>query len=463
MVSDCGWLSLLPPLMAIALALTSRQVHLSLLAGLWLGTTLLAGWNPMIGATDALGQLVDVLTDPGNAGLMLFILLAGGLIALVRDSGGVDGFADWMVRRRWVRSARSAQVISILLGVCIFIESSITCLVTGAVSRPLYDRFGVSRAKLAYACDATSAPICMLLPLNAWGAVILGLLAQEGVKKPVAVLLAAIPLNFYAVAALALVVIVATTGWNIGPMRRAERRQAPLASAAQGLQSTAHGSPARPRAYNLLLPIVVTIAVVPLGLVITGKGHLTEGSGSTSVLWGVCAGIAVAMIIYRAQGIVSFTQATEIVIKGVQELVAVGGIMLLALALSSICRKLGTGPWVAQTVSPWLGPATVAPLVFLAGAVVSFSTGTSFGTFAILMPIAVPLAQDAGASLALTTAAVMGGGVFGDHCSPISDTTVLSSLSAGCDHVEHVLTQLPYALIGGVIATVCYALVGLLG
>jgi len=170
----------------------------------------------------------------------------------------------------------------------------------------------------------------------------------------------------------------------------------------------------------------------------------------------------VAMISYRLQGLFDFGELTELTIKGFRELVGLAAILALALALGGVCRALGTGPWVAHSVAPFITPATVAPLIFLTGAVVAFSTGSSWGTFAILFPIAIPMASAVGASVALTTAAVMGGGVFGDHCSPISDTTVISSLSAGVDHIEHVVTQIPYALIGGVAATLLYFLAGLL-
>lgn len=458
---DYGWLSLLPPMLAIALSLRTRQVHLSLMAGVWVGTTILAGWSPLAGASGALEQVVDVVVDRGNARTLLFTLVVGSLIVLLKQSGGVTGFADWMVRRGWVRGRVSAQLISAMLGIAIFIESNITCLITGTVSRPLYDRVGLSRAKLAYICDSTSAPICMLIPLNAWGALLLGLLAAEGVDDPLATLIAALPLNFYALLAIGTVFAVALSGRDFGPMARAEE----LARAGHGSRAAAvdleDDSPERGRhAYNLIVPVVVTVAVVPWVLYLTGDGDWTRGSGSTAVLWGVSAGVLVAMVMYRAQGLFDSVQLANLAVKGMQELVPVAGILALALAIGGVCRDLGTGPFVANTVAPWIGAATVAPLVFLAGCVIAFSTGSSWGTFAILTPIAVPLAMQLGASVPLTVGAVMGGGIFGDHCSPISDTTVVSSMSAGCDHIEHVSTQLPYALAGGIAATILYAIVG---
>ena len=470
MPADFGVLSLLPPLVAIALALLTRQVHLSLFSGIWLGATLLSAYNPISGAAGAIEHVVAVLNDHDDAEVLLFTLAVGALIALMRDSGGVKGFADWMVQRGWVRGPRSAQLISAGLGISIFIESNITCLITGTVSRPLYDRVGSSRAKLAYVCDSTSAPICVLIPLNAWGAMIIGLLATQGVDDPLGVLIAAVPLNFYALLAILLVFVVAVTGWEIGPMRAAEARARAGPGGSDAGELPRHpdlppvvGGPQGGKGehpLNLLLPIVATVTMMPVVLYITGDGNWQAGSGSTAVLWAVSFGLLVAMVSYRLQGLFSIVELVERAIKGCQELLGVAAILALALALGDICNELGTGPWVAAAVEPWLGAATVAPLVFLTGCAISFSTGSSWGTFAILMPIAIPMATAIGTPLALATAAVMGGGIFGDHCSPISDTTVISSLSAGVDHIEHVTTQLPYALIAGVGATLLYLVAG---
>ncbi len=473
LMSDYGWLSILPPVLAIAMALRTRQVYMSLFGGILLGTTMLAGWNLLAGMALAIEQLVLVLNDHDNAEVLLFTLIVGALIVLMRESGGVNGFANWMVARGWVRGPVSAQLISIFVGISIFIESNITCLITGAVSRPLYDRVKLSRAKLAYMCDSTSAPICILIPLNAWGAYVLVLLTAEGVENPVRTLVAAVPLNFYAISALAIVFFVAIARWNIGPMRRSEEAALQGHSGAlvsdeealsEALRTGPDGGREGPpeRAINLVLPVIVTVLFMPLSLWITGDGNILNGAGSTSVLWSVSAGVAVAMISYRLQGLFDFGELSELTIRGFRELVGLAAILALALALGAVCRALGTGPWVANSVAPWITPATVAPLIFLTGAVVAFSTGSSWGTFAILFPIAIPMATAVDASLALTTAAVMGGGVFGDHCSPISDTTVISSLSAGVDHIEHVVTQIPYALIGGVFATLLYFLAGML-
>jgi Na+/H+ antiporter NhaC len=331
-------------------------------------------------------------------------------------------------------------------------------------------------------CDSTSAPICILIPLNAWGAYVLTLLAAEGLD-PLPNLIAAVPLNFYALVAIGLVFVVAVGGWNVGPMKQSEQRAhdgdngaLPEQSAALNELTGEHraeGDEIPERAINLMLPVITTITMMIVGLWVTGAGltdagiertlleRILAGSGSLSVLWAVSSGVAVSMILAKVQGFYTFPQMAELVIVGFRELIGVATILALALAIGAVCRLLGTGPWVAATVSPWINPVTAAPLVFVASAFIAFSTGTSWGTWAIMFPIAMPVAATLGASVPLMTGAVLGGGVFGDHCSPISDTTVVSSLSAGVDHIEHVVTQIPYALIGGAIATALYFVAGL--
>ena len=482
-MTEYGWLSLIPPVTAIVLALWTRQVYLALFTGVLLGTTIIAGFNPIVGAAGSVEQIILVVTNRGNAEVLLFTLVVGALIVMMRETGGVNGFANFMVSRGWVRGPVSAQLLSVVVGTSIFIESNITCLITGAVSRPLYDRVKLSRAKLAYVCDSTSAPICILIPLNAWGAYVLTLLAAEGLD-PLPTLIAAVPLNFYAVLAIAIVVVVAVTGWNIGPMRQSERKaldgdNGALPEQAVSLsdftnEHRAEGEEIPERAVNLVAPVVTTVVMMIVGLWVTGAGltdagverslleRVLAGSGSLSVLWAVSSGVAVSMALAKLQGFYTFPQMAELVVVGFRELIGVATILALALAIGAVCRELGTGPWVAATVSPWINAVTAAPLVFIASGFIAFSTGTSWGTWAIMFPIAIPVAATLGASVPLMTAAVLGGGVFGDHCSPISDTTVVSSLSAGVDHIEHVVTQIPYALVGGTAAMILYFVAGLM-
>ena len=284
---DYGALSLLPPLLAIALAVYTREVYLSLAAGIWLGWTIVESWNPLAGAARAVNETIAVLGDPGNARILLFTFMVGSLIAIVGSNGGVDGFVAWVERRRWVTDGRRAQLLAWLIGLVIFIESNITILVTGSVCRPLFDRFRVSREKLAYLADSTSAPICILIPFNAWGGYILGLLAALGVAAPMGVFVAAIPLNFYALAAVLLAGATAAFGLDWGPMRAAEERTragelhwehaGALADPEEIAPPAAPGIPRRP--INLILPVAAMVLSMPVGMYITGSGTMAAGRG----------------------------------------------------------------------------------------------------------------------------------------------------------------------------------------
>ncbi len=466
-----SWISLLPPLLAIALAIGTRQVYLSLAAGVWLGYTILAGWNPLTGLGDAIQACVDVMADAGNSRVLLFTLVIGALIATVEVLGGVRGFVNWVETRGLVTDPRGARLLAFATGVVIFIESNITVLIAGAVARPLFDRHNRSREMLAYIIDSTSAAVCILIPLNAWGAYVLVLLAESGgVENPLGLFISAIPLNFYAIAAVLLAGFVATTGWAVGPMKRAEERAAsglrfdegaePMVDEAALIPEPVGTIP--PRAFNMLLPLGAMVLMMPLALLITGDGDLREGSGSTSVLWAVLTGLAIAWILALAQKAIQVEKLTSVGLKGAGGMLGMALILLLALALGGVARELGAGLYVAGIVADRLHPAVLLPLVFVTGAFVSFSTGTSWGTFAIMVPIAVPAAAAMGLPLAPFLAAALAGGIFGDHASPISDTTIMSSLAAATDHIAHVRTQLPYALLASGVAVIGFFVTGML-
>jgi Na+/H+ antiporter NhaC len=467
-MSDPTWISVLPPVLAIVLAIWTRQVYLSLAGGLWLGWTILDGWNPIAGMGGAVQGAVAVFQDEGNTRAILFTIVIGALIATVEASGGVRGFVAYLERRQWVTDAKRSQLLAFLTGCVIFIESNITVLVSGAVARPLCDRYRCSREKLAYIIDSTSAPICILIPMNAWGAYNLGILEGLGVPDPLTVFLEAVLLNFYAIVAILLVLAVILWGIDIGPMRKAEERTrggemlwpgaTPMID--EEILSPTPNERIEPRAYNMFLPIAAMVAFMPVGLLITGDGDLLAGSGSTSVLWSVLVGLGTAWVLLLAQKAYTTDELVKIGLKGAGGLVPLALILLLAIALGSVARELGTGEYVAQVTSGLLPPYVFLPLVFGVSAVIAFSTGTSWGTFAIMLPIAVPAAMTLGLPAAPFVAASLSGGIFGDHCSPISDTTIISSMAAATDHIDHVRTQLPYALVGGAIAAVCFAALG---
>ncbi len=463
-------LSLLPPILAIGLAIWTRQVYVALATGIWLGWTILSGGNPIDGFAGTIEGTVQVLGDPSNARILMFSLLIGSLVVYVEASGGVEGFVLWLERRRLVGSERGAAMLAWLIGITIFIESNITLLVTGAVCRPLFDRYKAAREKLAYIADSTSAPICILIPFNAWGALVLGILGGLQVADPLQVFVRSIPINMYAIAAVTVAGITAWTKLNLGPMKSAEAR------AAQGIVLSPQGEltvdeamfkvrlerQVPPRALNMLVPIITMVAMMPLGLYITGKGVLGQGSGSTSALWAVIAGNLVAWVLMLAQRFASLDELVRLGIKGIEALLGLVLILLLAITLGDVCVRLGTGPYVAELVRGIAEPVLLVPATFIVAALIAFATGTSWGTFAIMIPISVPAAQALGLPLAPFLAASLSGGIFGDHASPISDTTIVASLASATDVIDHVRTQLPYALTAAAVAILGFATVGAL-
>ncbi len=494
-MQDYGIWSLVPPLVAIVLAIRTRQVFVSLLTGIWLGWVVVNGGNFWLGTMDTLQALVDVFADAGNTRTIMFCALVGGLILFIQRSGGVAGFihkVHGMLERYGHRTRGGeralVQFFAWLTGLIIFVESSISVLTVGALYRPLFDKLGIPREKLAYIADSTSAPSSILIPFNAWGAFIMGLLALD-FAHPFGTMFRAMAYNFYPMLALLLVLLVIFTGKDWGPMKAAERRVREegklLAEGAKPMLSDelTEVQPVpgvKPRAFNMVIPIAVMVLLMPVMLAYTGwqaawdempsagfwqKAFyaIGQGSGSTAVLTSVSFSLFGAMLLYRVQGIMKWGEMVDLSLKGIAGLMPLALLMMLAFAISSLCRtELHTGEYVAALARGILSPALVPFVIFLLSSFIAFSTGTSWGTFAIMMAIALPMARELGADSYLTIAAVMGGGVFGDHCSPISDTTILSSMASASDHIDHVRTQLPYALFAGGVTAVLYLLVGFL-
>ena len=460
-MTEPGWYSILPPLLAIVLAIWSKQVILSLFAGIWMGFFILQGFNPLAGLTAGLDGVVNVFGDAGDAKVLIFTLLIGSLIATIEHSGGVRGFVHFLESRRWVHTGFRAQLLAWVTGLIIFIESNITLLVAGSVSRPLFDRYRVSREKLAYLIDATSAPVCAMIPLNAWGAVIIGLIAGTGVDNPLQVFIASIPYNLYAITAILLALVVIWKDINIGPMQAAEERTArgellwptstPLVDTSAE-QVVDEGKP--PSAAYMAIPIVVMIGMMPVGLYVTGDGNLIEGSGSTSILWAVSTAILALWVMLLATRRSSINGLMRVFMTGAGNLLPISTILLLALALGDVANLLQTGPYVAGIAGATVPEFMLAPLIFLVSAFIAFSVGSSWGTFAIMIPIAIPIATTLDLPMPLLLGAAISGAIFGDHASPISDTTVVASMASATDHIDHVRTQIPYALLAAAIASV---------
>ncbi len=466
-MDDPSLISVLPPILAIVVALVTRQAVLALLAGVVVGELLLTG-----SATAALAGSVGRVTDAfsGNASILLFSTLVGGVLALMGRTGGVTGFVNWVTSRRLVNGPRGAQAVALLLGLGVFVESSITCLVSGTAARPLFDRFRLSREKLAYLTDSTSAPVCILIPMNGWGALIIGILATLGFEDGVALLVGSIPFNFYALAALGLAFWFGLSNRDFGPMARAQERARatgqlirrgarPLVSAEVLATAPAPGIPERAR--NMVAPLVALLAMIFVGLWVTGEGDLLAGDGGTSVLWGTLSAIVVAAGLGLAGRAIRLQEAVDLILKGAGGMIPVVAVLLMSFAIAGVARDLGTGAYLAglaeATMPVWVVPA----VLFVVSGVTAFSTGTSWGTFGIMLPLAIPVGAALGLEPTLVLGAVLSGGIFGDHCSPISDTTIIASMASASDLVDHVNTQLPYALLGAGVAIVLFLGAGL--
>lgn len=466
-----GALSLLPPLLALGMAIKTKQVYPSLLLGIVLGWTIQSGWNPVTGVIESVNATVGVFGDRDRTLTILLSVLIGALIAFTQYSGGMKGFVDRVSAAGLARSPRSAGVLAWLIGFVIFVEGNIGVFVSGPVSRPIFDRLRVSREKLAYILDSTAAAKATVIPINSWGAYIIGLLAAQGLDTPLRAMLSAIPFNLYALLAIFVALGVVVTGFDVGPMREAERRTReegkflrdggePLVANEVLMLEPKTGAP--PRAMNMVLPILTLVVAVLVGLYLTGGGNLMNGDGATSVFWALGISVSTAALSYRLQGILTLGEITEMFMKGVGGMIPIAVLLMLAFVIGDVCQAMGTGAYVAGAVEGGLPRFLIPAALFIAAGVTSFSTGTSWGTWAIMVPIAVPMIGILGLHPSLVIASVLGGGIFGDHCSPISDSTIMSSMAAGTDHIDHVRTQLPYALGVGGVTVAAYMVLGAL-
>jgi len=455
---------------AILLAIKTRQVFISLFLGIVAGWIIISGGDVLSGIELSIQSIIDVFKDASNTRVIIFCALVGALITLTQANGGVQGFVDLIQKKNIVTTRKRAKVFSFLVGCGVFIESSVSCLVTGTIFHPIYEKFKISREKLAYICDTTSSPVCILIPLNAWGAYVISLLEKENISNSFSAFISSIPLNFYAILSVLFAGFIAFSNKDFGSMKKAEKRSeetgntiadGALPVVSEEVSSTKPKKGIPHRAINMIIPILVLIIMMPVGLLITGDGDMTTGSGTTSVLWSVLSAISIAGIISLLQRLLNLKEVIDFTLKGIAGLVPLAILMTLAFSIGDTCRILGTGEYVASISSDFLSPTVIAPIIFITSAFISFSTGTSWGTFAIMIPIAVPTALYMDVSLSLSIAAVLSGSVFGDHCSPISDTTIVSSLASACDHIDHVKTQIPYALIMAVVAVLLFWVAGI--
>ena len=492
---EYGFLSILPPVLAIIFAIRTKQVFISLMFGIWLGWVIINDWNFLTGTLASIQALVDVYKDPGNTRTIMFCALVGALIIFIQKSGGVEGFirrVSVLLEKYEAKKSGSNRVVvqflAWLTGLLIFVESNISVLTVGTLYRPLFDKLKIPREKLAYIADSSSAPSSILIPFNAWGAYIMGLLIAQGFSDPFATMFKAMAYNFYPMLALLTVLVIIFSKKDFGPMAKAEKRAVEkgklLADDAQPmiadeLTDIATTEGVTPKAFNMIVPIAIMVFMMPLMLSYTGWSAALEqrpdvgffgkaffaigqGSGSTAVLISVLSSIIFTMFFYKAQKIMGIREMVDLTLKGISGMMPLALLMMMAFAIGAVCRELETGIYVADIAKGWLSPGFVPLIVFIVSCFIAFSTGTSWGTFAIMIAIAVPMAQTMDANPYITIAAALGGGVFGDHCSPISDSTILSSMASASDHIDHVKTQIPYAMIGGLLTAFFYLLFGLM-
>lgn len=490
-----GWVSILPPLIAISLALILRQVIPALFIGIWIGAWAAHGFSAAglgMGLLDTLQVYVlNALADSDHAAVILFSMMIGGMVGIISRNGGMLGVVESIVK--FASSVRRASAATVAMGLCIFFDDYANTLVVGNTMRPITDRQRISREKLAYLVDSTAAPVACVALVTTWVGYEVGLIGSAltdlaGVEvldtNAYMVFLNSIPFSFYPLFALTLVFAVVSSGRDFGPMLGAEQRArrtgrvAPPTTGALMADSDHRGAEAKEgaprRAINALLPVGLLVVTVVAGLFVSGEGDtVREIIGSAepyqALMWGSMLGVISAAVLSIGQGILNLEETVSSWFTGIRSMLLAMVILVLAWSLSEITHVLGTAEFLVSLLADHLHPGWIPALVFILAAATAFATGTSWGTMGILVPLVVPLSwslmaaqgMDPGANahvLYASVAAVLGGAVWGDHCSPISDTTILSSMASQCDHIEHVRTQIPYALLAGAVAVLAGAL-----
>jgi Na+/H+ antiporter NhaC len=435
-------------------ALYTRNVLLSLFGGVLLGLFILNDLQFFATFKATLELFTSLLSEAWILKTLAFAILVGSVMALIEKSGGIEGFVAFTQSKKGlIDSKRSALLVPFFIGIFIFIESSITALISGAVGKPLCDSQKVSRAKLAYVCDSTSAPISSLIVLNGWGALLLGLITtqiEEGMisGESVSILMHSVVYNYYALSAIIITFLTIWFNINLGSMRSAKPKV--FETEVLGVNHTSMG--------YMISPILLMIAFTFFFLFITGSGNMLKGSGSSSIFYTMLTTLAFMFFYYVGTKNMSSKTYAITALSGAKKLFPIAMILLFAFAIGKVTTEMNTGLYLASLASENLHVYFLPGIIFLLSSLISFSTGTSWGTFSIMIPVAVPMAVGMDANIALAIGAVISGGVFGDHCSPISDTTIISSMAAECDVVEHVKTQLPYVLISAIIAFILFFL-----
>ncbi|TVQ12962.1 MAG: Na+/H+ antiporter NhaC family protein [Balneolaceae bacterium] len=496
------WISLLPPLVAIALALITREVIISLFAGIWIGALFLAAMNPFAGTAQTFDLIITATSDADHIAIIIFSLMLGGMVGVMSRGGGTRGIVE--VAQKYAKNRKQAQIVSGGSSLFLFFDDYANTLIRGNALRPMTDRMLISREKLAYIVDSTAAPLAVSAVITTWigfeitqirnamtslaeqtADPVLAAQLMAGADNAFMIFLHSLPYLFYPLLALAFVAMVIVMNRDFGPMLKAEQRAfsgggvlrpGSMPASDTSLEALQPAKDAPEKWYNAALPVITVILVALAGLYITGASGLEAGDRSitnvigdadpfAALLWASFAGCVVAIILVVAQGILKMTEALEALVGGMQSMLMAIIILVLAWGLGEVTQAVGTGPFLASLLQDTLPLSLLPGLVFFIAAVTAFSTGTSWGTMAILFPVVIPLTIAMGAGVGFAggehygillgaVSGVMGGAVFGDHCSPISDTTVLSSMSSACDLIDHVRTQLPYALLVAFVALI---------
>ena len=453
--------ALLPPIVAIVLALITKETYSSLFLGIVVGALFVGGFNPVDSLNSMLNDgFIGAIADGWNAGIFMFLVLLGIMVALINSAGGSAAFGRWAVKH--VHSRAGAIIATVILGVLIFVDDYFNCLTVGSVMRPVTDSHKVSRAKLAYIIDATAAPICMIAPVSSWAAAV-SATAQDldtGVSG-IQLFIQAIPYNFYSLLTIVFVIAITVMGFDYGPMAKAEFKalQGELGSLGNDDETSVEGA----SIWDMLLPVIVLIVFCVIGMMYVGGfwdgasliDSFADTDASVGLPWGCIIALLVTFVYLLCRRVITFKDATACITKGFVAMVPALLILTFALALKNMTGLLGADVYVAGLVKGAADSlfSMLPAIIFLVAVGLAFATGTSWGTFGILIPIVLPVFADAPDLLMIGISACLAGAVCGDHCSPISDTTIMASAGANCNHIEHVSTQLPYALT---VAAVCF-------
>ena len=470
--------ALLPPVVAIGLALITKEVYSSLFIGILVGGLLYSGFNFEGTVLHVFEDgIVSVLSDSYNVGILVFLVILGAMVCLMNKAGGSAAFGRWAAKN--IKSRVGAQMAAIVLGVLIFIDDYFNCLTVGSVMRPITDKHRVSRVKLAYVIDATAAPVCIIAPISSWAAAVSSYVPDG---QGLAVFIRAIPYNFYALFTIAMMIAMVLMKVEFGPMLKFERnaiKTGDLFSGSNPYAGLMEDDPddTKGAVADLVLPIVVLIVACVTGMLYSGSffdaasenylnipGAFSSSDASIGLMLGSSFGLLFALIFYWVRKAMTFKQMMECIPEGFKAMVPAIMILTFAWSLKAMTDSLGATPFVEYFVNTYARSVQffLPAIVFAIGCLLAFATGTSWGTFGILIPITMaifPLDNPLGI---ICISASMAGAVCGDHCSPISDTTIMASAGAQCDHVNHVSTQLPYAIVCAAIAFVSYVVAGLL-